>query len=60
MFVLENRGSGSNLGNLDFHQSVTDFYQNLVSEFSYLKDLDDVDSFNISVVDGGKETEQVK
>ena len=29
-------------------------------KFSYLKDLDDVDPFNISRVDGGKESEQGK
>ena len=29
-------------------------------KFAYLKDLDDVDSFNISGVDGGKESKQEK
>ena len=29
-------------------------------QFAYLKDLDDVDPFNISGVDGGKESDQVK
>ena len=30
----------------------------MVLKFAYLKDLEDVDPFNISGVDGGKESEQ--
>ena len=46
--------------NLEYHQSVSERHHNLVLEFVYLKDLEDVDSFNISVVDRGKESEQGK
>ena len=49
-----------NLVNLDCHQSVAECYPNLVFKFDYLKDLGDVDSFNISGVDIVKESEQGK
>ena len=49
-----------NLGNLEYHQSVAERHPNLVLKFSYLKDLEDVDLFNISGVDGGKESEDGK
>ena len=51
MFGLADIGAGLNLGNLDCHQSVADLNPNLVLNFAYLKDLDDVDTFNISGVD---------
>ena len=43
-----------NLINLEYHQSVARCLPNLVSEFSYLKDLDNVEPFNISEVNGVK------
>ena len=52
MFCLADIGSVSNLGNMDHHQSVAECHTNLVPNFAYLKDLDDVDPFNISGVDG--------
>ena len=48
MSGLANIGAGLNLGNLEYHQSVSDFYPNLVLKFAYLKDLDELDPFNIS------------
>ena len=57
---LDNTGSGLNLGNIEYHQSVSERHPNLVLKFEYLKDLDDVDPFNISRVDRGKESEQGK
>ena len=47
-----------NEGNIEYHQSVAEIHPNLVLKFAYLKDLEDVDPFNISGVDGGKESEQ--
>ena len=49
-----------NLGNIEYHQSVAGHHPNLVLKFVYLKDLEDVDPFNISGVDGVKEGEQGK
>ena len=51
MFVLYYTGAGLNLGNLYYHQLVAEFYPNLVLKFAYLKDMDDVHTFNISGVD---------
>ena len=48
------------MGNIYHQQTVTERHPNLVLKFVYLKDLDDVSSFNISGVEGGKESEQVK
>ena len=45
---------------MDYHQSVAEGHPNLVLKFAYLKYLYDVDPFNISVVEKGKESEQVK
>ena len=45
---------------MDYHQSVAEFHLNLVLRFVNLKDLDDMDPFNISGVDEGGEGEQVK
>ena len=42
---LSNTLAGSNLVNLEYHQSVTDKYPNLVLKFVYLKDMDDMDLF---------------
>ena len=58
--VLANTGAGLNLVNLEYHQSNTQQHPNLVFKFVYLKDLDGIDQFNISGVDGGKESEQGK
>ena len=54
MFGLTNIGVGLDLVNLDYHQAVAERHPNLVLKFSYLKDLKDVDPFNIIGVDGGK------
>ena len=48
------------LGIIEYHKSVPERHPNLVLKFAYLKDLYDVDPFNISGVDGGKEIEQGK
>ena len=45
---------------MDYHQSVAERHPNLVPKLAYLKDLYNVDSFNISGVDREKETEKVK
>ena len=58
MYGLANKGAGLNLVNLEYQQSVAERHPNLVLKFSYLKDLEDVDPFNISGLDGGKESEQ--
>ena len=60
MYGLANKGAGLNLVNLEYQQSVAERHPNLVLKFSYLKDLEDVDPFNISGLDGGKESEQWK
>ena len=49
-----------NLVNLEYHQLVVERHPNLVLKFSYLKGLEDMDPFNISGVDGGKESEHGK
>ena len=54
MFRLSNTGSGLDLVNLYHHQSVVERHPKLVFKFAYLEDLDAVDPFNVSVVDGGK------
>ena len=46
--------------NLDYHQSVAECHPNLVIKFVYLKDLDDVDPFNINGVYGGGSRKQGK
>ena len=57
MFGLAYAGARLSFVNLDHHQSVTDCHPNLVLKFAYLKDMGDVDPFNITVVDGEKESE---
>ena len=54
MFGLVDTGSGSNLVNMDYHQSVVDHYPNLVMKLAYLNHKDNVEPFNISGVDRGK------
>ena len=54
MYGLDNTGAGYNLVNLEYHQSVAERHPNLVLKFVYLKDMEDVDPFNISGVYGGK------
>ena len=56
MFEFANTGARLNKVNMDFHQSVAEIHPNLVPELAYFKDLDDMDPFNISGVDGGKES----
>ena len=40
---------------MDYHQSVSECHPNLVINFSCLKNIDNVDSFNISGINGGGE-----
>ena len=54
MSGLDNIGAGLNLENNEYHQSVAERQPNLVLNFAYLKDLEDVDPFNKIGVDGGK------
>ena len=58
MFGLDDTGYGMNLVNIYYHQSVAERYPNLVLKLTYMKDLYDVDPFNISGVDGGKGSKQ--
>ena len=60
MYGLADTGSGLNLGNIGYQQSVAERHLNLVLKFSYLKDMDDVDPLNISGVYRGKKSEQGK
>ena len=53
-------GSGSNWGNIDYHQSVADIHPNLVLKFDYMKDMENMDTFNIGWVDKRKESKQGK
>ena len=55
MFGLSYTEAGLNEVNLDYYKSVAERHPNLVVKFPHLKDLDDVDTFNISGVDIGKE-----
>ena len=48
------------LGNFEYHQSVAESHPNLLLKFAYLKNLDDIDLFNISRVYRGKESDQRK
>ena len=54
MFGLVDTGAVLNTENMDYHQSVVERHPNLVLEFAYLKDLNNVDPFNLSVLDRGK------
>ena len=56
MSGLDNKGAGSNLRNLEYHQSVADCHPNLVLKFEYLKYLDDMDPLNISELEEGKDS----
>ena len=60
MSGLANKGAELNLENIEYDQSVAERHPNLVLKFAYLKDLEDLDPFNISGLDGGKESEQRK
>ena len=51
-FFLADTVSRLNLGNVYYHRSVVECHPNLMLNFSYLKDLDEVDIFNISGLDG--------
>ena len=48
------------LEDLEYHQSVAENHPNLMSKFEYLKDLDDVDPFNISRLSEEKDSEKGK
>ena len=50
MFGLTDTVTGLNIGNFYYHKSFSEHYPNLVLIFVYLKDLYDVDMFNISGV----------
>ena len=54
MSGLDDTGAGLNLVNIEYHQSVVDLHPDLVLKLDYLKDLDCLDTFNISIVYGGK------
>ena len=56
MLGLADTGSRFNLVKIYYHQLVTERHPNLVLNFAYLKDMDDVDTFNIIGVDGEKVT----
>ena len=58
IYGLGDTGAGLNLGNIEYHQLLAKRHPNLVLKFAYLKDIGGVDPFNISGVDGGKESEQ--
>ena len=58
--VLDDTGAVLNLVNIEYHLSFSEHQPNLVFKFEYLKDLDDVDSLNIILVDEGNENEEVK
>ena len=60
MSGLADIGDGLNLRNMEYHQSAAERNPNLVLTFAYLKDMDDVDLFNISGIYGVKESEQGK
>ena len=54
MFVMVDTGYGLSSGNLEYHQLVAECHLNLVVKFDYLKNMYDVDTFNISGMDGVK------
>ena len=60
MFGLDDIGAWLNLVNLEYHQSVVEYHPSLVLKFVYLKDIEDMDPFNISGVEGGREIENGK
>ena len=54
MFGLDDAGDRMDLGNIDYHHLVAERHPNLVLKSAYLKELENLDTFNISGVDGGK------
>ena len=54
MSRLADTGAQLNLVNIEYPQSVAERHTNLVLKFSYFKDMEDVDPFNISGLYGGK------
>ena len=52
MFGLTYTGYGLNMGNMDYHKSVTERHTNLVLKFLYLNYMDYVEYLNIIGVDG--------
>ena len=60
MYGLNDTGAWLNLGNIEYHRLVAERHPNLELKFAYLKDMEDVDPFNISGVNGEKEGEQEK
>ena len=53
IYGLDDTGAGLNLVNFECYQSVAERQPNLVFKSSYLKDMENVDPYNISAVDGG-------
>ena len=54
MSVVANKGARFNYATIENYQSVAEIQHNLMSKYVHLKDLYDVDPFNIIRVDGGK------
>ena len=52
MFGLAYTRDGLNFRYMYYHQSVAERHPNLVLKFVYLEDMDDMDPFNISGLDG--------
>ena len=46
--------------NIEYQQSVAERQSTLVLKFVYVKDLNHMYPFNVSILDGGKESEQGK
>ena len=57
---MADTGYELNMENMEDHKLVEERHYNLVVKFSYLRYLDDVDLFNTSGADEGKEGEQGK
>ena len=51
IFGLADTADALNLGYLDYNQSVAERHPNLVLNFSYLKNMDNMDQLNVSGVD---------
>ena len=56
MFGLLYIVAGSNLVNMEYHQSVAERHSTLVLKFAYLDDMEYLYQLDISVLDVGKES----